>query len=57
MGLDDCRTAIDIITIRDSIRRLQASLRLRWLPTDRMLADAMTTESPDAFDIASCLHS
>ena len=47
--LDDRRTAIDIIIIRDSIKRLQASLR--WLPTDRMLADAMTKESPDAFDL------
>ena len=55
--LDDRRTAIDIIIIRDSVKRLQASPR--WLPTDRMLADAMTNESPDAFDLksASRLHS
>ena len=55
-GLDDRRTSIDIIIIRDSINRLQASLR--WLPTDRMLADALTKESPEAFDLLrACLRS
>ena len=54
--LDDRRTAIDIIIIRDSINRLEASLR--WLPTNRMLADALTKESPEAFDLLrACLRS
>ena len=53
--LDDRRTAIDIIIIRDSINRLKASLR--WLPTNRMLADALTKESPEAFDLLrACLR-
>ena len=53
---DDRRTAIDIIILRDSISRLQASLR--WLPTNRMLADALTKESPEAFDLLrACLRS
>ena len=47
--LDDRRTAIDIIILRDSVSRLQA--HVRWIPTDRMLADALTKESPDAFDL------
>ena len=54
--LEDRRTAIDIIILRDSIIRLGASLR--WLPTNRMLADALTKESPEAFDlIRACLRS
>ena len=24
---------------------------VRWIPTDRMLADALTKENPDAFDL------
>ena len=55
-ALDDRRTSGDIIIIRDSISRLSASLR--WLPTDRMLADALTKESPEAFDLLrACLRS
>ena len=47
--LEDRRTAIDIIILRDSVNRLQAVVR--WIPTDRMLADALTKENPDAFDL------
>ena len=54
--LDDRRTAIDIVILRDSIRRMQATLR--WIPTNRMLADALTKESPEAFDLLrACLRS
>ena len=54
--LDDRRTAIDIIIIRDCISRLGVSLR--WLPTDRMLADSLTKESPEAFDLLrACIRS
>ena len=53
--LEDRRTAIDIIIIRDSIHRLNAFLR--WLPTNRMLADALTKESPEALDLLrACLR-
>ena len=53
--LEDRRTAIDIIIIRDSIHRLNAFLRR--LPTNRMLADALTKESPEAFDLLrACLR-
>ena len=47
--LDDKRTSLDVIIIRDSILKLGASLR--WIPTDRMLADSMTKESQDAMDL------
>lgn len=31
---------------------------LRWLPTDRMIADVLTKESPEAFDLLrACLRS
>ena len=54
--LDDRRTAIDIIIIRDCISRLGISLR--WLPTDRMLADSLTKESPEALDLLrACIRS
>lgn len=54
--LEDRRTAIDIIIIRDCISRLGISLR--WLPTDRMLADSLTKESPEAFDLLrACIRS
>lgn len=55
-ALDDRRTSIDIIIIKDSIRRLEASLR--WIPTNRMLADSMTKESADALDLLrACVRS
>ena len=53
--LDDRRTSIDIVIIRDSLQRLGVSLR--WLPTNRMLADSLTKESPEAFDLLrACLR-
>lgn len=53
--LDDRRTSIDIIILRESIARLKA--QVRWIPTDRMLADALTKESAEAFDLLrSCLR-
>ena len=44
--MDDRRASIDIVITRESVRRMQASVR--WIPTDRMLADGMTKESADA---------
>ena len=53
--LDDKRTALDIVIIRESIRKMKASLR--WLPTDRMLADSLTKESAEAVDLLrACLR-
>ena len=53
--LDDRRTALDIVIIRDSIAKMKTSLR--WLPTDRMLADALTKESAEAVDLLrACLR-
>ena len=40
---------IIIIIIREGVKRMSASVR--WLPTDRMLADSMTKESADALDL------
>ena len=42
-SLDDRRTSIDIVIIIESAGRMKASIR--WIPTDRMLADGMTKES------------
>ena len=54
--LDDRRTAIDFVILRDSVSRLGASLR--WIPTDRMLADSLTKESVEAFDLLrACMRS
>ena len=47
--LDDRRTALDIVIIREARRRMFSSLR--WIPTDRMIADGMTKESVDALDL------
>ncbi|CAE7388309.1 GIP [Symbiodinium sp. CCMP2456] len=53
--LDEKRTALDIVILRESLQKTQGSLR--WVPTDRMLADAMTKESADALDmLRACLR-
>ena len=54
--LDDKRTALDVVIIRESLQRL--GTHLRWIPTDRMIADALTKESIEAMDlIRACLKS
>ena len=53
--LHDRRTAIDIVILRDCVFRTKS--QLRWIPTDRMLADGLTKESPEALDlIRACLR-
>ena len=53
--LDDRRTALDIVILRESL--VKTGGVLRWIPTDRMLADALTKESPEAFDlIRACIR-
>ena len=53
--LDDRRTALDIIILREPLAKMQGWFR--WLPTDRMIADALTKESPEASDlIRACMR-
>ena len=53
--LEDKRCALDITIIRESVARLQTVLR--WVPTDRMLADSLTKESAEAMDLLrACLR-
>ena len=47
--LDDRRAAIDIAIIRQSVAR--CGLIVRWAPTDRMLADALTKDKGDPADL------
>ena len=47
--LDDRRTALDIVILRESLSKTLGSLR--WVPTTYMLADSLTKESPEAFDL------
>lgn len=48
-AVDDRRTSIDIVIIRQSVARLGA--HLRWVPTNRMLADSLTKDSGDPTDL------
>ena len=48
-AVDDRRTSIDIVIIRESIK-LTAS-QIRWLPTNRMIADGLTKDRVDPVDL------
>ena len=48
-AVEDRRTSIDIVILRQSILRMQASIR--WVPTDRMLADSLTKNAGDPTDL------
>ena len=48
-SISDRRTAIDAVIIKEGIHRMNATLR--WIPTDRMIADGLTKESADALDL------
>lgn len=55
-AIEDRRTSIDVAIIRESLRAMQA--HLRWAPTDRMLADALTKDLGDPLDLLrSCFKS
>ena len=41
-AVDDRRTSIDIVIIRESIKLTHA--QVRWLPTNRMIADGLTKD-------------
>ena len=54
-AVDDRRTSIDIVIIRESIKLLAA--RVRWLPTNRMIADGLTKDKVDPADLLrSCVR-
>ena len=48
-SIEDRRTSIDIVILRQSIQRLTGSLR--WVPTNRMLADSLTKSAGDPTDL------
>ena len=53
--LEDKRTALDVVIVRESLGRVNANLR--WIPTDRMIADALTKETAEAIDLLrACLR-
>ena len=55
-AIEDRRTSIDVAIIRESLRSMMA--HLRWVPTDRMLADALTKDQGDPLDLLrSCIKS
>ena len=55
-AIKDRRTSIDVAIIRESLRSMMA--HLRWVPTDRMLADALTKDQGDPLDLLrSCIKS
>ena len=54
-AVDDRRTSIDIVIIRESIKLLSA--QIRWLPTNRMIADGLTKDTMEPSDlIRSCVR-
>ena len=53
-SIEDRRTSIDVVIIRESCRAMQA--HVRWVPTNRMIADAFTKDQGDPMDLLrSCL--
>ena len=53
-SIEDRRTSIDVVIIRESCKLTQA--HVRWVPTNRMLADAFTKDLGDPVDLLrSCL--
>ena len=54
-AVDDRRTSIDIVILRESIKLLSANVR--WLPTNRMIADGLTKDKVDPIDLLrSCVR-
>ncbi len=48
-ALSDKRCAIDVVVIRDSVRRCGG--QIRWCPTNRQLADALTKDKGEPADL------
>ena len=54
-SIEDKRTSIDVVIIRESCRSMEAFVR--WVPTNRMLADAFTKDAGDPTDLLrSCIR-
>ena len=54
-SIEDRRTSIDVVIIRESCRCMSAYIR--WVPTNRMVADAFTKDAGDPTDLLrSCLR-
>ena len=55
-AIEDRRTSIDVVIIRESVRAMQAFVR--WVPTAHMLADALTKDQGDPMDaLRGCIRS
>ena len=55
-AVEDRRTSIDITIIKESVRTLNAAVR--WVPTDRMIADSLTKDAGDPIDLLrACIRS
>ncbi len=55
-SIEDRRTSIDVIIIRESLKLTQG--HIRWIPTDRMIADGLTKDQNDPVDLLrSCVRS
>eukprot|EP00435_Cladocopium_sp_Y103_P060613 s808_g22.t1 len=48
-AVEDRRTSIDIVILRQSMLRMMASVR--WVPTNRMIADSLTKNAGDPTDL------
>ena len=48
-SIDDRRTSIDVVIIRESLKITNGSIR--WLPTNRMIADGLTKDKVDPADL------
>jgi hypothetical protein len=54
-SIDDRRTSIDVVIIRESLKVTSGSIR--WLPTNRMIADGLTKDRADPVDLLrSCVR-
>ena len=54
-SIDDRRTSIDVVIIRESLKTTNG--QVRWLPTNRMIADGLTKNKLDPVDLLrSCIR-
>ena len=54
-AVEDRRTSIDITIIRESLKA--CAMTVRWVPTNRMLADGLTKDAGDPIDLLrSCIR-
>ena len=54
-SVEDKRCGYDLVISRQCMQRLGATIR--WAPTNRQLADALTKDSADPVDLLSCMRS